>query len=85
MFREGFDPELFQVRLVLFQKMELIGKFCSVGQKHQQAVRLRLGLGQEQGTHAGPRVGLLLLTQDLSQFLSVILLKCLTAGGLIEL
>ena len=52
---------------------------CSVGQEQQQAVRLHFRLGQEQGTHAGHSVSQLLLTQDLSQFLSIILLKFLLA------
>lgn len=83
LFSEALDAQLFQVRLVLFQKLELAGKFCSVGQDQQQAVRPHLRLGQEQGAHPGPGLTRLLPTQDSGQFLSIVLLKLLTAGGLI--
>lgn len=50
---------------------------CSVGQDQQQAVRPHLRLGQKQGAHPSPSLSLLLLTQDLGQFLFIILLKIL--------
>lgn len=46
---------------------------CPVGQDQQQALRLHLRLGQEQGAH----LGLFLLTQDSGQLLFIVLLKLL--------
>lgn len=65
MLSEVLDAQLTQVRLVLFQKLELAGKFCSVGQDQQQAVRFHLRLDKQRGAHPGPSPGLLLPTQDL--------------------
>lgn len=84
-FGDVLDAQLSQVRLVRFQKLDLAGNFRSVGQDQEQTVRLHLRLGKEQGAHTGPSLSLILRTQDSGQVLSIVLLKVLTAVGLIEL
>lgn len=44
-----------------------------VGQDQEQAVRLQLRLDKEQGAHPGPSLGRPLPTQDLGEFLLVVL------------
>lgn len=83
LFSEVLDPHPAQVRLVLFQKLELAGNFCFVGQEQQQAARRNLRLGKEQGAHPSPIFSLFFLTEDSNQCLFMVLFKVLTAGGLI--